>query len=533
MQTRTAAVTSGSGADDAIAQPPVMQSLESMGLSDFEAVHWNLGTSQLVEFAVQRNEGMLSKNGSLVVRTGQFTGRSPKDKFVVRDARTAATIDWGPVNQPMSPERFDALRGKVMRFLQGQELFVSDFRAGADPRYGITVRAITQYAWHSLFARQLLIRPEPGAPPVAHPDFTLIFAPEFLANRAEDGTNSETCIAIDFSSRTILIVGTSYAGELKKSVFTVLNYLLPDQRVMPMHCSANQGRDGRVALFFGLSGTGKTTLSADPERELIGDDEHGWSDQGVFNFEGGCYAKCIKLSREKEPQIWNAIRYGTVLENVVIDPVSRELNFDSDAYTENTRAAYPMQYIENALVPSVGGHPRHVIFLTADAFGVLPPLAKLSPEQAIYQFLNGYTAKIAGTERGLGKEPQATFSTCFGAPFMPRPPKQYAALLGSKLREHNVSCWLVNTGWVGGPYGVGDRISLSYTRAMLNALLSGDLDNVATRDEGVLGLSVPVSCPGVPSEVLDARGMWADGAAYDRAATELRQRFEANYRKFE
>ncbi len=533
MQIPTAAVTSG--AETAHFHPdliPVMRSLESMGLSNLDAVHWNAGASQLIEYAIQRNEGMLSAAGSLVVRTGQFTGRSPKDKYIVRDAATAGTVDWGAVNQPMSPAQFERLRSKVMTFLQGNELFVSDLRAGADPQYGITVRTITQYAWHTLFARQLLIRPEAGAPPVEKPDFTLIFAPEFLANPSEDGTHSETCIALDFSSRTVLIIGTSYAGELKKAVFTALNYLLPERGVMAMHCSANQDKSGSVALFFGLSGTGKTTLSADPERELIGDDEHGWSDRGVFNFEGGCYAKCIHLSAENEPQIWGAIRYGTVLENVVMDPVSRALDFDSDAYTENTRAAYPLEFIENALIPSVGGHPRHVIFLTADAFGVLPPIAKLDADQAMYQFLNGYTAKIAGTERGLSKEPQATFSTCFGAPFMPRAPRVYAELLGEKLRAHGVSCWLVNTGWVGGPYGVGKRISLPYTRALLQALLSGELDAVSTRREPVLGLEVPVACAGVPSEILDARAMWPDAAAYDTAALDLRQRFEANYLRF-
>jgi phosphoenolpyruvate carboxykinase (ATP) len=534
MHIPTAAVTSGADAPhldpDLI---PAVRSLESMGLNNLEAVHWNDGASQLIEYAIQRNEGVLSDGGSLVVRTGQFTGRSPKDKYIVRDAATSASVDWGAVNQPMPPAQFERLRSKVMTFLQGNELFVSDLRAGADHEYGITVRAITQYAWHSLFARQLLIRSDPGAAPIEKPDFTLIFAPEFLANPAEDGTHSETCIALDFSSRTILIVGTSYAGELKKSIFTALNYLLPERGVMPMHCSANQDKSGSVALFFGLSGTGKTTLSADPERELIGDDEHGWSDRGVFNFEGGCYAKCIHLSAEKEPQIWGAIRYGTVLENVVMDPVTRQLDFNSDAYTENTRAAYPLEFIENALIPSTAGHPRHAIFLTADAFGVLPPIAKLDADEAMYQFLNGYTAKIAGTERGLSKEPQATFSTCFGAPFMPRRPRVYAELLGEKLRALGVRCWLVNTGWVGGAYGVGERISLRYTRALLQALLSGELETVATRREPVLGLRTPVECPGVPAEILDARGMWPDAAAYDEAAANLRQRFEANYRKFE
>jgi phosphoenolpyruvate carboxykinase (ATP) len=532
MQTPSASVTSGSAQDDVASHTQAMHTLENMGLVNLEAVHWNSGASQLIEHAIARNEGILSEGGSLVVRTGQFTGRSPKDKFIVRDSITEHAVDWGAVNQPMEPEQFDRLRAKVTTFLQGNDLFASDLRAGADASCGIGVRVIAQYAWHMLFARQLLIRSAPGEPPVDNPDFTLIFAPEFLADPAEDGTRSETCIAIDFTSRTVLIVGTSYAGELKKAVFTILNFLLPERGVMPMHCSANQDGNGSVALFFGLSGTGKTTLSADPDRRLIGDDEHGWSERGVFNFEGGCYAKCIHLSREREPQICNAIRYGTVLENVAIDPVTRELDFASDAYTENTRAAYPLEFIDNALIPSVGGHPKHVIFLTADAFGVLPPLSRLDDEQAQFHFLSGYTAKIAGTERGLGKEPQATFSTCFGAPFMPRAPKVYAQLLVKELREHGTSCWLVNTGWIGGPFGAGNRISLHYTRAMLKALLTGALDRVAVRTHPVFGLHVPVECPGVPPGILDARGMWPDKAAYDLAAEDLRQRFENNYKKF-
>jgi phosphoenolpyruvate carboxykinase (ATP) len=411
-------------------------------------------------------------------------------------------------------------------------VYVQDCIVGADPEYGMPVRVITQLAWHNLFARQLFIRRAPDDACEHVPQFTILFAPEFQADPAEEGTNSETCIVINFKKRVVLICGTSYAGEMKKSAFTIMNYLLPAQGVFPMHCSANTGPDGDVALFFGLSGTGKTTLSADPSRRLIGDDEHGWSDRGVFNFEGGCYAKCIRLSQQNEPQIWNAIRFGTVLENVDMDARTRRLDFDSDQITENTRAAYPLDYIDNAVIPSTAGHPNNVIFLTADAFGVLPPISRLTPEQAMYHFLSGYTAKVAGTERGLGKEPQATFSACFGAPFLPRPAATYASLLGEKLRRHGAACWLVNTGWVGGAYGVGSRMKLPYTRAMLNAALSGDLAGVPTEVHPVFRLAVPKACPGVPSQLLDARGMWRDDEGYDRAARDLSGRFNRNFENF-
>ncbi|MCU1276439.1 MAG: Phosphoenolpyruvate carboxykinase [Bryobacterales bacterium] len=492
----------------------------------------DLGAEQLIEHSIQRREGLLADNGALVVRTGQFTGRSPKDKFIVRDELTESTVNWGPVNQPISPERFDNILVKAIASLKGEELFVQNCLAGADPEYSLPVRVITQFAWHALFAKRLLIRPPEIGATGAPSEFTLLFAPEFRPNPAVDGTRSDTCIILNFKRRMVLIAGTSYAGELKKSVFTVLNHLLPARGVFPMHCSANMDPDGKVALFFGLSGTGKTTLSTDPHRFLIGDDEHGWSDRGVFNFEGGCYAKCIRLSREQEPQIWNAIRFGTVLENVAMDPRTRRLDFNSDEITENTRAAYPLEFIENAVLPSVGGHPRHVIFLTADAFGVLPPISHLTPEQAMYHFLSGYTAKVAGTERGLGKEPEATFSACFAQPFLTRPPGIYAGMLGEKIRQHEVSCWLVNTGWVGGPYGVGQRMKLSYTRAMLNAALSGELENVPMTPHPVFRVMVPKTCPNVPAEMLDARGMWRDKAAYDRAAAELSARFNRNFEKF-
>jgi phosphoenolpyruvate carboxykinase (ATP) len=417
----------------------------------------------------------------------------------------------------------------MLAFWQGRDVYVEDCVVGADPAYSMPFRVIAQYAWHALFARQLFI---PSGGYSSEPGFTLMFAPEFRANPAEDGTNSETCICINFKKRLVLICGTSYAGEMKKSAFTIMNYLLPEAGVLPMHCSANVGAGGDVALFFGLSGTGKTTLSADSGRRLIGDDEHGWSDRGVFNFEGGCYAKCIRLSRDHEPQIWNAIRFGTVLENVVMDAETRALDFDSAEVTENTRAAYPLEFIENALIPSVAGHPRNVVLLAADAFGVLPPISRLSTEQAMYHFLSGYTAKLAGTERGLGAEPQATFSACFGAPFLPRAAGVYSAMLGEKLRRHGAACWLVNTGWAGGAYGVGKRIELPYTRAMVNAALHGDLENAPMAVHPVFRVAVPASCPGVPPEILDARGRWADKNAYDRAALELSARFNRNFEKF-
>jgi phosphoenolpyruvate carboxykinase (ATP) len=509
---------------------PAEGGLEEHGIHNLNAAYWNPGAPQLIEHALQRREGTLAANGALVVRTGQFTGRSPKDKFIVRDETTDEHVQWGAVNQPMTEAQFDRLHARAINFWQGQDAFVQDLLVGADDEYAIPVRVVTHLAWHSLFGRQLFIRP--AGVERRDPEFTILFAPEFQASPAEDGTNSETCIVINFKKRVVLICGTSYAGEMKKSAFTIMNFLLPARGVFPMHCSANVGPAGDVALFFGLSGTGKTTLSADPSRNLIGDDEHGWSHSGVFNFEGGCYAKCIRLSRENEPQIWNAIRFGTVLENVMMDAHSRHLNFDSDEITENTRAAYPLDFIDNAVMPSVGGHPKNVIFLTADAFGVLPPVSRLTPEQAMYHFLSGYTAKVAGTERGLGKEPQATFSACFGAPFLPRPAAAYASLLGEKLRKHQSAVWLVNTGWAGGPFGVGSRMKLAYTRAMLNAALSGELSKAPTETHPVFRVAVPKSCPGVPLEFLDARGMWSDKAAYDRAAHDLSGRFNKNFEKF-
>lgn len=511
---------------------PIAHDLTDLGLTNLQAVYSNLGAAQLLEQAIQRHEGTLAYNGALVVRTGQFTGRSPKDKYIVRESGTETSVNWGSVNQAMTEDSFDRMYTRLTAYLENQELFVQDCYGGADPSYQLPIRVVTQLAWHALFARQLFIRRDPSDSTPHKPKFTLIFAPEFRAIPEQDSTRSETCIVINFKRGLVLIAGTMYAGEMKKSVFTILNYLLPDRGVFPMHCSANTDANGNVALFFGLSGTGKTTLSADENRRLVGDDEHGWSDRGVFNFEGGCYAKCIRLSQAKEPQIWNAIRFSTVLENVAIDTETRALDFDSDALTENTRAAYPVDFIDNALIPGIAGHPTKVLFLTADAFGVIPPISRLTPEQAMYHFLSGYTAKLAGTERGLGKEPQPNFSECFGAPFLPRHPEVYATMLGEKLKKHGVTCYLVNTGWVGGSYGTGERMSLPYTRGMVNTAINGELDQVATKPHPVFGVHVPVACPGVPTEVLDARGMWADKDSYDRAAKDLAKRFQENFRKF-
>jgi phosphoenolpyruvate carboxykinase (ATP) len=511
---------------------PSRYGLTAHGLRNINTAYWNLGTAQLLEHAVRRHEGLFASGGAYVVRTGQFTGRSPKDKFIVRDDVTESTVHWGPVNQPMPEANFDVLYSKMLAYWQGHDLFVADCYAGADPQYTVPIRVITQYAWHTLFARQLFVRPNPLRTHEHKPEFTLFFAPRLQATPSEDGTNSETCIVINFTKRVVLICGTSYAGEMKKAIFTVLNFLYPARGIMPMHCSCNMGHAGDVALFFGLSGTGKTTLSTDPHRRLVGDDEHGWSDRGVFNFEGGCYAKCIHLSRDHEPQIWNAIRFGTVLENVAIDAETRLLDYDSAEFTENTRAAYPLKYIDRAVIPSMAGHPNNIILLTADAFGVLPPVSRLTPEQAMYHFLSGYTAKVAGTERGLGKEPVATFSACFAAPFLPRPAATYASLLGEKMRRHEVRCWLFNTGWVGGPYGVGERMKLTYTRAMLTAALEGQLNDVPMEPHPFFKVMVPRVCPHVPPDFLDPRGMWGDKQAYDRAALDLAARFNKNFEKF-
>jgi phosphoenolpyruvate carboxykinase (ATP) len=510
----------------------VLQTPEVSQLLGQSDVHRNLRPPQLVEAALRRGEAELAARGSLVAGTGKRTGRSPKDKFTVRDALTENKVEWGSANLPVSPDVFDALYERVLEYLRGKEIFVQDLYCGADPKYRLPIRVINQYAWHNLFVRQLFIRPTAEELKTHNPEFTIVSAPSFLADPKRDGTNSEVFVMVNFARRLVIIGGTQYAGEMKKSIFGVMNFLLPERNVFPMHCSANVGQDGVTALFFGLSGTGKTTLSADPTRRLIGDDEHGWSASGVFNFEGGCYAKCIHLSPETEPQIYNALAFGSVLENVVLDPVTRIPDYNDDSKTENTRAAYPVEFIHNSVIPGFGGHPKNVVFLTADAFGVLPPVSKLTPEQAMYHFMSGYTAKVAGTEAGV-TEPQATFSTCFGAPFMPLPPKVYAEMLGRRLREHNAQCWLVNTGWQGGGYGVGKRMSLPYTRAMVNALVEGQLAGVEFEVEAAFGLSIPKTCPGVPAELLAPRNSWKDKAAYDKMAADLSARFAKNFEKFD
>ncbi len=492
-------------------------------------VYWNLTEPLLYEEAVRRQEAVIAAHGPLVCSTGQHTGRSPNDKFIVREPSCEGEIAWGGPNRPMTPEHFETLYRDITQSLAGRDLFVQDCFGGADVTYRLPIRVITERAWHSLFTRNLLIV---DAARAASPGLTIISAPSFRADRARHGTNSEVVIALNFARKIVLIGGTSYAGEIKKSVFSTLNYLLPMQGVLPMHCSANVGASGDTALFFGLSGTGKTTLSSDPGRALIGDDEHGWSDHGVFNFEGGCYAKTIRLSADAEPEIYSTTRrFGTVLENVAIDPETRELNLDDDTLTENTRAAYPISFISNAVPSGQGGHPSHVVMLTADAFGVLPPIARLSPAAAMYHFLSGYTAKVAGTEKGV-TEPRATFSTCFGAPFLPLAPGRYAAMLGERIARHDAKVWLVNTGWTGGPYGVGSRMRLSYTRAMIRAALSGQLDAVPYARDPIFNVDVPQRCPGVPSEVLNPRHTWKDGAAYDQQARQLASMFAQNFRAF-
>ena len=508
--------------------------LEGHGIRNVARVYWNLSVPALYEEAVRRREGLMAADGPLVCRTGQHTGRSPNDKFIVREATSEDKVWWSKVNRPIEPQFFDALHRRMLNYLEGRELFVQDCYAGADPRYRMRVRIITEQAWHSLFAKHMFIDiPDLHDRPAHEPEFTVIDVPGLHADPAANGTNSEVFILLNFERKLVLIGGTSYAGEIKKSIFTVMNYVLPLGNVLSMHCSANVGPQEDVALFFGLSGTGKTTLSSDPGRGLIGDDEHGWSDDGVFNIEGGCYAKMIRLSEEAEPQIYAITRrFGTVLENVRMDAASRELDLDDDSLTENTRGAYPIRYIDNAVASGRGGHPRNIIMLTADAFGVLPPIARLSPEGAMYHFLSGYTAKVAGTERGI-TEPKATFSTCFGAPFMVLHPTVYATFLGEKIARHAVRVWLVNTGWTGGPYGVGTRMKIAYTRAMIRAALTGELDAVPYANDAIFNLDVPQSCPGVPSEILSPRHTWSDPAGYDQQARRLARMFVENFRSFE
>jgi len=507
--------------------------LSRQGLNPAGEVHWNLVAPELMKAAARRGEGEFAAMGPFVAVTSPHTGRSPNDKFVVREPSSENDVEWGKVNQPYSPEHYDTLLSDVREYLDGrEELFVEDLYCGADPAYRLSVRYVSPNAWHMAFVRNMFIRPDLAELATFDPNFTVLHAPEFQAEPSRHGTRTGTFIVLNIAERTILIGGTRYAGELKKSMFTVMNYLLPKQGLLSMHCSANAGRDGETALFFGLSGTGKTTLSADPERSLIGDDEHGWSKDGVFNFEGGCYAKVINLSPETEPDIYRTTQmFGTILENVVLDPMTKQVEFSDQSITENTRASYPLHYIANNVPDGRGRHPKNVIFLTADAFGVLPPIARLSPEQAMYYFLSGYTAKVAGTERGV-TEPQATFSACFGAVFLVWPPTKYADMLGDLLREHKSNVWLVNTGWSGGPYGVGKRMKLGYTRAMVRAALSGTLDGTPDKVDPIFGLAVPLGIPDVPSSVLEPRDTWSDEAAYDLQAKKLAGMFRTNFEKF-
>ncbi len=505
--------------------------LTDLGIHHHGPIHRNLTASRLVEMALAHGEGCLTSSGALSVVTGKYTGRSPQDKFIVDTPSVHDLIAWGSVNRPIDADRFERLWARMAAYLQQKELYVFDGFAGADHAHRLPIRVVNEFAWQNLFVHQLFVRPTADELAAHQPEFTVVCAPGFKAVPAVDGTNSEAFIMVHFERRMIIIGGSHYAGEMKKSIFSVMNFLLPQKGILPMHCSANIGQDGDVALFFGLSGTGKTTLSADPERRLIGDDEHGWTDEGVFNFEGGCYAKCINLSQEHEPQIWDAIRFGAVLENVKVDSQTGSIDFVSDELTENTRAAYPVDYIPGAVLPSVGGQPKTIFFLTADAFGVLPPIARLTKEQAMYYFLSGYTSKLAGTERGI-VSPQATFSTCFGEPFLPLNPVVYAQLLGQKTEEHGVRVFLLNTGWTGGGYGVGKRMSIKHTRAMVSAALNGELDKVEYLVDPIFGLNVPAQCSNVPAEVLNPRNTWADKEAYDLQAKDLAARFKQNYTKF-
>jgi phosphoenolpyruvate carboxykinase (ATP) len=509
--------------------------LENHGITNLRAVYWNLPVEALYEEIIFRQEGRLSHQGPIVVNTGKHTARAANDKLIVREASSEDHIWWGEYNRPINTEKFEELYARLLGFIQGRDLFVQDCYGGADTNYNLPVRIITEYAWHSLFARNMFILPETNEDYRRHiPKFTVICVPSFQAYPSIDGSPSKTFIIINFEQGLCIIGNTEYGGEIKKSIFTVLNYLLPLQGVMTMHCSANAGENGDVALFFGLSGTGKTTLSADPARQLIGDDEHGWSDEGVFNFEAGSYAKVILLSPTAEPQIYACTRkFGTILENVVYDPVTRLIDLDDDTITENTRASFPLEYIENAIPEKRAGHPENIILLTCDASGVMPPIARLTPDQALYHFISGYTSKVAGTEIGLGQEPEITFSTCFGAPFMVHHPNYYAELLRRKITRYNVNCWLLNTGWVGGPYGIGKRISIQFTRAMLSAALSGALSDVEYHIDPIFGFEVPLQCPEVPDDVLNPSSAWPSENDYTVRYRDLASRFIDNFRKFE
>ncbi len=506
--------------------------LATHGLQHKATAYWNLTAPELVEHTLAIGEGELTDTGALSIKTGKFTGRSPKDKFIVKDETTKDSIDWGSINIPIEKDKFDRLHQKLCAYLANKNVYVKDAFACADERYRLSLRLIAEKPWSAMFAGNMFIRPNQEQLLNFDPEWTIICAPGFEANPDEDGTRQGNFAALDFSRKIILIGGTGYTGEIKKGIFTVLNFVLPHfRKVLSMHCSANVGQKGDTAIFFGLSGTGKTTLSADPNRALIGDDEHGWSPEGVFNFEGGCYAKCVDLSQEKEPQIWDAVKFGAILENIAYFPGTRTPDYTNISITENTRVSYPIDHIDNALEPSVGGTPKNIFFLTCDAFGILPPISRLSPGQAMYHFISGYTAKVAGTEVGV-TEPQGTFSACFGAAFLPLHPTQYAEMLGKQVAENDVNVWLVNTGWSGGPYGVGSRMKLAYTRALITAALNGDLDNVSYETMPIFGLSIPQSCPNVPDDILNPRDTWTDKNAYDQKAQELANKFVINFDKY-
>lgn len=511
---------------------PSQNGLEKVGISQAREVHWNLSPAELVEEALFNKEGVLTDTGALMCDTGEFTGRSPKDRFIVKDSKTADTVWWGDINIPFPEDKFDALLTKVTDYLADKKLYVRDAYAGAMEEHRLNLRVVNTQAWHNLFCYNMFLRPEIAELASFDPTFTIICAPEFKADPAVDGTRQANFAILNLSKKIILIGGTAYAGEMKKGIFSVLNYLLPhDKGILSMHCSANIGQEGDTAVFFGLSGTGKTTLSADPDRMLIGDDEHGWTDTAVFNFEGGCYAKTIDISRENEPQIWDAIKWGSIVENTRFKEGTRTVDYTNTSVTQNTRTAYPIYHIDNAVEPSVGGVPNNIFFLTCDAYGVLPPISKLSKGQAMYHFISGYTAKVAGTEAGV-TEPQVAFSACFGAPFLPLHPTKYAEMLGKKMDEHKVNVWLVNTGWSGGPYGEGSRIKLKYTRAMISAALTGELNEVNYENHPVFGVAMPTSCPNVPAEILNPRNTWKDKEAYDKKASKLAKYFTDNFSKF-
>lgn len=498
-----------------------------------EKAHWNLSVAQLVEHIIRNQEAHIGRPGTILAETGRFTGRSPRDKFLVREPSSQDMLWWGPVNRDISPEGFDSIHQAMLDFFEGREAYVRDAVAGARAQNQVPIRVVTESAWHNLFSRHMFRASDTQGPLEHNPQFTILHAPSVKADPEVHGTNSEGFILVHFGRGLALIGGTPYAGEIKKTIFSVLNYRYPIEGILTMHCSANVGDADDVALFFGLSGTGKTTLSSDVDRRLIGDDEHAWDDKGVFNIEGGCYAKMIRLDREKEPMIWQATQqFGTILENVVFDPESREVDFDDDSLTENTRGAYPLHHVPNHVPSGEGGHPRHIFFLSADAFGVLPPIARLTPDQAKYYFLSGYTAKLGGTEKGLGDEPRAAFSTCFAAPFLPLTPDTYARMLGERVDRHGATVWLVNTGWTAGPFGVGHRMELAHTRALIKAAINGDLDQVEVEVEPAFGLHVPTHCPGVPDEVLKPRSTWEDPGGYDEQAADLAQRFAENFQKY-